>query len=916
MRSWVTALRIARREVQRAKGRSALVVALIGLPVLGFAFVAVLHDTFTLTAAERMDRELGRADVAVGELWTGPVKQVSTELIGTGQGRPRDATAEDIRRLLPAASRMIATRVDVAEFRTATGRGQIETLELDYADPLAAGIIRPLAGRAPRGPDEVALSAPAQRRAGVGIGGTLTTPDGSRSWRVVGLVEDPQNLRREVIVARPDALPRGDGQAPRTRWLVDTPDPVDWRGVLALNRAGAVAVSRAVVLDPPPFDPATMLEPVDTGGTFATGTALAGTMILEVVLLAGPAFAVGARRRRRDLALVAAAGGSPAHLRRIVLADGILLGTLAALAGLAVGVVAAVASHGLVAEHVANARPGALRVFPAALAGLVGLAVLAGVLAALVPAWTAARQPVVAALAGRYATARLRRRWALLGLVVIGAGAGVAVLGARRAAESLVLGGLVIGEIGLVLCTPALVGFLARLGGPLPVSLRIALRDIGRNRAAAAPAISAVLAAVAVSTLAGAVFAGSNARYAGDEVPLLLPDGFVSAQPLRRIDPDAPRPPDPDPAAFDALAAAMRNTMPVTGVVPVGRPACTGTGAGAGAGDLCDVVAVRPADRECPYLGGPELSKDAQRRANRDPRCEAFIRDSRNPAFQTAVIDPADLGRLLRLDAATRAHAESVLRAGGALVADRHAVVDGSVTLHFVNVTGERVGPLAFRVRTGDAVTVPAVAIPDADSPALVVSPATVAKVGGGVVPAGLVGTTDRTPTQAEEDAFSAAAASIEGGWIIGVQRPGESRPDVVLIVLALAAGAVTIGAAAIATGLAAAEGRADLATLGAVGASPGVRRLLSLSRTGIVAGLGSALGVVAGLGAAAALVSGVNAGLAVVWPPTQPPLPFVVPWGNVALSLVVVPAVAMLGAGLLTRSPRSARRCVRDALS
>jgi putative ABC transport system permease protein len=217
---------------------------------------------------------------------------------------------------------------------------------------------------------------------------------------------------------------------------------------------------------------------------------------------------------------------------------------------------------------------------------------------------------------------------------------------------------------------------------------------------------------------------------------------------------------------------------------------------------------------------------------------------------------------------------------------------------------GERIDAHAFRVRAGDAVVVPAVAIPDADSPALIVSPATVTRVGGsGVVPAGLVGTADRMPTQAEEDAFRAAAASIAGGWVVGVQRPRESRPDLVLVVLAVAAAAVTIGAAAIATGLAAAEGRADLAALGAVGASPGVLRVLSLSRTAIVAGLGSTIGVAAGLGAAAALVSGMNAGLDVVWPRMEPPMPFVVPWGNVVLSLVVVPAVAVLGAGLLTRA-------------
>ncbi|WP_328824151.1 FtsX-like permease family protein [Verrucosispora sioxanthis] len=100
---------------------------------------------------------------------------------------------------------------------------------------------------------------------------------------------------------------------------------------------------------------------------------------------------------------------------------------------------------------------------------------------------------------------------------------------------------------------------------------------------------------------------------------------------------------------------------------------------------------------------------------------------------------------------------------------------------------------------------------------------------------------------------------------------------------------------------MAAAEGRADLSTLAAVGAGPGVRRLLSLCQAGVIAVLGSALGIVAGLASALIVLAFTNQRYADRWP-IEPPYPLVMPWLTLGV-LVVVPLVAMLGAALLTRS-------------
>ncbi len=90
------------------------------------------------------------------------------------------------------------------------------------------------------------------------------------------------------------------------------------------------------------------------------------------------------------------------------------------------------------------------------------------------------------------------------------------------------LAGIVLGELGLVFCTPALVGLVARIGRLLPLAPRVALRDAARNRASAAPAISAVMAAVAGSVALGLYF-DSNRAQQESQYHAEVPHGFAQA---------------------------------------------------------------------------------------------------------------------------------------------------------------------------------------------------------------------------------------------------------------------------------------------------------------------------------------------------------------------------------------------------
>jgi putative ABC transport system permease protein len=421
----------------------------------------------------------------------------------------------------------------------------------------------------------------------------------------LGSVEDPEDLKATTIVLRPGALPPAALSDARQnhRWLVATPDPLTWAQVKQLNTHGVTAISRHVLAHPP--SQAERYPGFEGGNDQQLGVAalVGGLALLEVILLAGSAFAVAARRRRRDLALVAAAGGTPAQLRRIVLADGVVLGTVAAVSGVALGIAAAAASRPLL-ERLSSLRTGAFRVYPEALAALAALAVTTGVLAALVPAWTAARQDVIAALAGRRGITRSRRRWVVLGAVLVAAGALVAATGAQRADATIIVAGLVVIELGLVLSTPALVGLMARMGRLLPLASRIALRDTARNRTAAAPAISAVMAAVAGSLAIGVVLLGVSER-ARDSYRVLGRPGDVFLLSFgRTVPPEA--------------VATLRTTMPVRGLYQVNQPSC-----GGGGGGSCVVGLRVPTARACPYERlGRDPTPIEQRAARRDPRCD------------------------------------------------------------------------------------------------------------------------------------------------------------------------------------------------------------------------------------------------------------------------------------------------------
>jgi putative ABC transport system permease protein len=123
------------------------------------------------------------------------------------------------------------------------------------------------------------------------------------------------------------------------------------------------------------------------------------------------------------------------------------------------------------------------------------------------------------------------------------------------------------------------------------------------------------------------------------------------------------------------------------------------------------------------------------------------------------------------------------------------------------------------------------------------------------------------------------------------VERGPQTPTDSVLLIAGLGAAFITLVGVAISVALAAAEGRADLATLAAVGAPPRRRRALAGAQALVIAGLGCGLGVA--LGAFVAYTARTTTG--------SPE--FVVPWANLVLTGLAVPLLAVLVAAALTPS-------------
>ncbi len=394
--------------------------------------------------------------------------------------------------------------IDVIENQVLT-TGSTQSVELRAQNP-AGRFGRPLlaldSGHYPAGPGQVALTSQVASLYDVKAGGTWHA-DG-RSWLVTGIVENPADLNDEFALVAPGK--------------VTTPTQVT---ILVNAPQGAGQNQDQVTAGPPP--PVFAGLPADANVSLAgqsghTGIISPATIVLVVAVLglvfiglvSVAGFTVMAQRRLRALGMLAALGATERNVRLVMTANGAAVGLTATVVGVAAGFGAWFAYVPSLEADTAHRIDPLNLPWWAIVAGM-ALAVVTSVLAARRPARAVARVPVLAALSGRPAAPKGVRRSALPGVALVIAGV-VCLLfsggwgGSSGSDALLVLGGLVGISAGIFLLAPACVTVLTAGAGPrVPVAVRIALRDLVRQRARSGAAVAAVSFAVFLAMLIGIV---------------------------------------------------------------------------------------------------------------------------------------------------------------------------------------------------------------------------------------------------------------------------------------------------------------------------------------------------------------------------------------------------------------------------
>ena len=903
---------------------------MVGLPVLLLTSGITLLATNDISMAESVPRIMGSAQARIqargdgyrlAQSPDGQSSVSSNESEGDGDGDKALAvpgfeldsawTASKVEQL--TGGRVIQTTNAGMRVTLGDRRPMMPVLGIDGRDQLARGMTDLVSGRWASTPSEIVVTQ-AGIANGLPSGGTLTTsgPDGKpRQLTVVGVATGQTEYGElPFLVGQPALVAEvSDELGSVSAFLIEQADPVTWSDVRRMNNYGLLVQSRQVFMHPPS---AAELDPqvAQSVGSYQSGNDLvlliaAVGLFLETTLLAGPAFAVSAARQRRSLALAASNGAEARQLRRYVLGQAVVLGFVSAAVAVVAGVLLTLAGLTWWQAGHADFATGPFEVSWPRVVGVFVCAIVASMVAALLPAKGIARLDIVSVLAGRSADRAVHRGLPVAGVIVMVLSGTAIVWSVASGAdegqgrsEYLVAGGAVVLVVGALMVIPALLALVGRLGTHLVLPMRLATRDTARQRGRSTPAVAAIMATVAALT-ALSIGAASDTRQRQLEYHPQLEMGHGRVVLMTGQDDEAVR-------------ATFRTYAPDLLLFPVGIVADEGPvpGSDPAPGSTLDVVGAQPP-------GCSDAAVFGAFGTTGGPVVERCVRLGAGSMYQQAQIRVVSLETLNATTPASDAE-RRVLRDGGVLVLDPSLSHSGYVEF----VTGRT------KLGTDEAHTVMPVVTGHQKVPAVVIDrqawtavlqdqmggawvlPETAAKLGWPVTPSYLEATSPTGFISAATE--TALNEHLDTANPMYVERGFQNDAWLILLIFFSVAGLLVLVASLISTALSLAESQNDMATLAAVGATRHTRRGVAASQALVVAASGCLLGVAVGM----------IPGIAITWPLTtqgfdpdtsqqitQAPI-IVIPWLHLVAVCVAVP---LLAAGLawvaVRRHPQMTRR-------
>lgn len=861
-------VRLARRQVWRTRGSSLLVLLLVALPVTAMVAGAVFWQSHIPTRQQEVDLELGSMQAriqivggedpsrvqAVDSTWDW---SIDVDVKGDPVN-PEKPAPESPAGFVPAGAELFEVHAEGSvRVRSSGGIAVVSAQSGTVWHEAFRGRYLVVDGETPTQADEAMATPGALARLGIGIGDDVVLPDSGDTFTITGTLRQADMREAETWLFLPEQA--GDLVEGEPVWFAAGWQPgID--ELSDLNRAGFVVYARDLVLSPPPGSRVYewRADAQQVWGMLATGGIVAAFSGYLVVLLAGAAFAVAARRQQRSLAVAASVGATRADVFRIVVLQGTVLGLAGGLLGMGAGI-------GLAAALIAVTDQGAVDTFwgvwgfnvPWLLViAIVAFAVIVGTISAVAPARSASRGDVLGALRGARRPVRLDTRRPVWGLVLMLSGIGASIGGAlgllaldlqepiqydhplRVVAGLGVILGPIVFQIGVLLAGHWIITMASRALSKVSLAARVASRDAAANPSRVVPAFAAIAACVFIASFALSSVAVNTAASVRD---------YWWSAPLGSVVMEVWGEGEMRDVVWERAQAIATDARADRTIVMSSQAQPTWDGErDTWVGDAVFYHVASQPTEECPECGGPLGLMNGEFRVVSPDDLEAAVgvglTDSEVEAFRAGTAFTSGDGW---------ANAQGRIEITGWSEKTYSAYGDAMNEVYGLGHELPAAQLDALLPDPDERLTVPTIVRDDAvlDYPRVLLSPETAESLGIPIEPSHLMLLFDELQPDATYDAIvlDAENAAVADASIWPLIERGPQAAEPWLWLISAATIVLVIGAGAVCLGLARFERRPDDATLTAIGGSRSVRRRINGWQAVIIVGIGSFVGTIAG---------------------------------------------------------------------